>query len=219
MTLHLFKRQCKRVFVAVAQILHLDNHTKHTAALELLPYWTDMRMSGHERCKPVRDIVEERITLHLRESAEVDIRTLLLHVVHAFHAFFHLFHTTLSLLRMKYILQRVFIHFHQSMLLHLKTAGIDDSRHYLFIYLLTVAFSINAIKYLHLQLCQLVTACFILTNLTYYLTHLRIEPTLAVVHHQRPTYKCALSQSDIRGLSINVCQHLELIEVKSIHSR
>ena len=60
--------------------------------------------------EPVDDLLKERKTFHLRETTKVDIRTLLLHILHALIALFQLFHPTFFLVRVKNVVQSVFLY-------------------------------------------------------------------------------------------------------------
>ena len=59
-----------------------------------------------ERHKPVYQLIEERITLHLAKTSIEDIHTCLLHIRHPLYSLLHLLHSKLRLSRIKNIVER-----------------------------------------------------------------------------------------------------------------
>ena len=185
-------------------------------SLSGLPYIMDGRMVSIEWNEPVRQVVEERETLHLRETGEVDIRTLLLHFSHTLHTFLHLLHIAFCCVWMQNVLQCVLIHLHQSAFGDFHPTAIHDVRHNLFTYLTLIILGIHTIEQLHLQLCQFAKAVLVLTYLLHHLLYLWIQPCLASIKGQYPAHKCTFANLQVGAVLVHVHQHLQLIDTKSV---
>ena len=66
-------------------------------------------MIGKERCEPVRNLVKERISLHLRKTSKVHIATLFLHVDHTVEGVLKFFKLLLFGIRMQNIIQDIIL--------------------------------------------------------------------------------------------------------------
>ena len=106
-----------------------------------------------KRNKPIAQFIEERKTLHLRETSEIDVRTLLLHIQHAIETLFNLFQFTLLLSGMQNILHRILLHLFYPITCHTECLTIHQVRHNLLLYGLGILFGIETEDYLLLQFC------------------------------------------------------------------
>ena len=114
-------------------------------------------MLHEERHKPVGDIVEERIALHLCETRKIDVNALFLHVDNALHTGFQLLHPLFGDIRMQDFLQRVFLRFLNTVTGNLKRVVLNQIRHDLPADDIVILLGIQRQYQLHLQFRQFLT--------------------------------------------------------------
>ena len=114
-------------------------------------------MLHEERHKPVGDIVEERIALHLCKTCKIDVHALFLHIDNALHTGFKLLHPLLGNIGMQDFLKRVFLRFLNAVTGNLKRVVLDQIGHNLPADDIVVLLGIQRQYQLHLQFRQFLT--------------------------------------------------------------
>ena len=125
--------------------------------LQLLRNIGNARMVHIERYEPITDLLKERKALHLRETTEIDVGTLFLHLLHPLETFLQLFHPPFFLIGMKDVIQRMFLHFLDTITCHAKTIVLQQIGHNLPLDGLVVLLSIYTQDNLMLQLYEFLT--------------------------------------------------------------
>ena len=142
---HLTKRQQERVFIAGTERSATEECVQETVVSVFSDGLADIGMVFIERHEPVHQFVEEREALHLRETAEIDIRSLLLHVHHLLETLFHPFQLLLLGVRMQDVVQFVGLLFLQhTVAVQMKPLLIQYLGHDFGLYRLVVALGIDA---------------------------------------------------------------------------
>ena len=142
----------KGVFVAITEHIVRHDALHQTVAFHLGDILLNVRMLKIERRQPVADVVEEGKTFHLRETAEVDVRTLLLHVHHALESSLQFLHSLVFSLWVKDILQWVLFLFDQAQMTQLQVVALDNVGHDFRIDGTRIALGVQTVYQLHLQL-------------------------------------------------------------------
>ena len=101
-----------------------------------------------KRYEPVHRVLEECKPLHLRETSEVDVRTLFLHTLHPTVVLLQLFHPAFLGIRMQNILHRIVLNLLNTISGNLEIAVIKQSRQYFLLNGLIVFLCIHTEIYL-----------------------------------------------------------------------
>ena len=135
-------------------------------------------MIGKERCEPVRNLVKERISLHLRKTSKVHIATLFLHVDHTVEGVLKFFKLLLFGIRMQNIIQDILlVLFLLVSMLHLLLI-LKQLGHNFLLDGVAILIGTQTIEELLLQLNQLLHAVGVLYGLLNQCSHLREEEFL-----------------------------------------
>ena len=195
----------------------IDQTLQKGILLELLRHIGNTGMFDIEGHKPVAELREERETFHLRETTEIDIRTLFLHLLHPLELLFHLLHPPFFFIGMEDIIQRMVLHFLNTVPRHPETVVLQQVGHNLSLDGLVVFLGIDTQNDLMLQLHQLLTDGRIFQHLIQHLLLITIEINEDIIlQSQGPTDQGSLTDSGISGMTIYGQQHLELRQIEMI---
>ena len=147
------------------------------------------------RCKPVDNLIEERESLHLRETSEIDIGALLLHVDHLAETSFHLFQFLLVLTWMQYFVEcTLFVLFQHTTTCYVQILSLYHIGHYLLLYHVAILVGTQTEVHLFLQFYKLLHALGILQRCSYKLADLWEQEFLyAFVYREHPSHQSTLA--------------------------
>ena len=187
--------QHKRVFVAVAEWTIVQNPLQECLAAKLLNSCCYTWVIYIIRCKPVDNLIEERESLHLRETSEIDIGALLLHIYHLAETSFHLLKFLLVLAWMQYFVEgALFVLLHNTTTHYVQILSLYHIGHYLLLYHVAIFICPQTEVHLFLQFYKLLHALGILQCGSYKLTHLREQEFLyAFVYREHPSHQSTLA--------------------------
>ena len=108
----------------------MHHKLKETVCMELVYNLRYSRMIHIKRYEPVHSVLEECKPLHLRETSEVDVRTLFLHALHPTVVLLQLLHPAFLGIGMQNILHRIVLNLLDTISGNLEIAVIKQSRQY-----------------------------------------------------------------------------------------
>ena len=172
-----------------------------------------------ERYQPVAHVVEEGVSLHLREAAEIDVGTLLLHVHHALEGRFKLLHALLGSPRVQNVLHGVLGHLLDAVLRDAEGVVLHQVRHDFVAQHRRVLLGIQRVHQLHLQFRQLTAHALRRQQLIDHVALLGIDVDKVVVDAQYPPHQGALAHMLVLRTAIDIDQQPELHHVEAVHQR
>ena len=173
-----------------------------------------------ERCKPVAQLIEEREALHLRESAEVDVRPCFLHVHHLAELLLRFLNVAVCGVGVHDVVHRVVFLLLYSETRHLEVAVLQERGHYVFAYFVVVGIGIATEQHLQLQFKQLFAHRPVCQHGLQSVLHIAKQFCLPFRGQgKHPSDERSLSQLFRRRAAEHVGKHKPLVRVKHIHRR
>ena len=190
------------------------------AVSELLGDGLQVRMVEVEGYEPVGHLVEEREALHLGESAEIDIRSLLLHIEHLVEAGLDALQIGFCLIRMQDLVEVALVGLFYPVAGDAEAGLLHQIGHDLILNSGVVALSIDTIEELLLQLNEFLTAGFILEKGLHQGICLRVDaPGDLGIESESPADEGSLAHLFVGGFLIEVYQETELGNVEAADRR
>ena len=214
---NLAESQQERVFVAITERSHRhESFQEHIIAI-LSHHFCNLRMLHIKWHKPVAYLLKEGEPFHLRETAEIDVRPLLLHCLHLQETLLHLLHPTLLGIRVQDIFQRIILYLLDTILRHTEFTVIQQIGHNLVLYRLMVPLCMNTEDDLLLQSHEFLANSLVLQKFLQLFHLFREELQRRIIPQAEcPADESPLSHLFVLRLLVDMYQRTELGGVEEV---